>query len=136
MPTDFYDAHQRHFNDADTLYTSSRWANADHLFGLSAECGLKALMQSFGMMLQPNGAPTRDDRKHMDNLLPRYEHYRSGHAAGAQYALSLTTEFDNWSVNQRYDHQSNFSQSVVDPHQQAALTIRKLIQQAKLDGLL
>jgi hypothetical protein len=137
MSVDFFDAHQRHFKDADTLYDGSRWANADHLYGLSAECGLKALMQSFGMMLEPRGVPeNKADRKHMDHLLPRYEHYRAGHTAGAKYALSVTNEFDDWDISQRYEHQSIITETRVNPHKYAALTIRTLVKQTELDGLL
>lgn len=42
--SDFFNAHQRHWKDAELLYKEKRWANADHLYGLSAECGLKAVM--------------------------------------------------------------------------------------------
>jgi hypothetical protein len=49
MNTDFYDAHQRHWDDAELLYEKQRWANADHLYGMAAECGLKQLMLAFGM---------------------------------------------------------------------------------------
>jgi len=42
-PEDFLDAHERHWEDAELLFGNRRWANADHLYGLAAECGLKAL---------------------------------------------------------------------------------------------
>jgi hypothetical protein len=41
MNTDFLDAHERHHDDADHLHANARHANADHLYGVSAECGLK-----------------------------------------------------------------------------------------------
>ena len=31
---DFFDASQRHWDDAQSLYVAQRWANADHLYGL------------------------------------------------------------------------------------------------------
>ena len=46
---DFSDAHRRHWEDAELLHAYSRWANADQLYGFSAECGLKAVMQVLGM---------------------------------------------------------------------------------------
>lgn len=45
LGTDFVDAHERHWRDAELLWQHQRWANADQLYGLSAECGLKALMR-------------------------------------------------------------------------------------------
>lgn len=41
-PADFPDAHARHWQDAERLAQAGRWANADQLYGYSAECGLKA----------------------------------------------------------------------------------------------
>ena len=61
MPVNFRDAAERHWADAGYLLEDDRIANADHLFGLSAECALKALMLSLGMILGPKGAP-KDDR--------------------------------------------------------------------------
>jgi hypothetical protein len=136
VATDFKDAHDRHFADANTLYHANRWANADHLYGLSAECGLKALMVSFGMQLQTNGAPNKSDKEHINKLLPRYEAYRSGHHEGINYPLSQTNPFTNWDVNQRYDSQVGFTQSAVDPHQQGAKCIKQLVMKAQLAGLL
>ncbi len=43
MQADFLDAHERHWQDAELLLTNQRLANADHLYGMSAECGLKRL---------------------------------------------------------------------------------------------
>jgi hypothetical protein len=41
-------------------------ANAGQLFGLSAECALKAAMLSLGMTLRPDGTPA--DRQHCVHL--------------------------------------------------------------------
>lgn len=39
MPVDFRDAADRHFTDAGLLSQARRLANADHLYGVAAECG-------------------------------------------------------------------------------------------------
>ena len=44
MYIDFLDAYLRQWEDAEMLFGSERWATADHLYGLAAECGLKRLM--------------------------------------------------------------------------------------------
>lgn len=49
MSCDFADSCQRHWDDAERLFSSGRWANADHLYGFSAESALKRLMLAFGM---------------------------------------------------------------------------------------
>lgn len=130
---DFYDAHLRHLRDAEILYAQSRWANADHLYGFAAECGLKRLMQAFGMDVNN----MQDDKKHVSNIRNRYETYRSGRQAGAGYILPASfNSFSNpyWDVNQRYDHESYCNQAFVDPHKTAALHVKNLIDKAKKDG--
>ncbi|MEC5213052.1 hypothetical protein RCH06_001594, partial [Polaromonas sp. CG_9.5] len=57
MNADFLDAHHRHLRDADCLFSASHLANADHLYGMAAECGLKRLMIAFGMQTNDTGAP-------------------------------------------------------------------------------
>lgn len=70
MQADFLDAHQRHWQDAKLLFQAQRWANADHLFGMAAECGLKRLMQAFGMPFDSDGdRPAKlEDRKHANEV--------------------------------------------------------------------
>ena len=55
FPADFRDAHLRHWQDAELLFEHQRWANADQLYGLSAECGLKAVMRALGMPVGRHG---------------------------------------------------------------------------------
>ena len=137
MTADFRDAHDRHSVDAENLFKASRWANADHLFGLAAECGLKRLMQVFGMTVNAHGSPTDpSDRKHANDLWARYETYRVGHYAGTAYGLPDATPFSNWAVEQRYANQGGFDKNRVCPHRDGALAIRQLMSDALLAGLL
>lgn len=57
MPVDFRDAAERHWEDAEHLMNNDRLANADHLYGLSAECSLKAVMCALGMPIFSDGSP-------------------------------------------------------------------------------
>lgn len=138
MQADFLDAHERHWSDAECLLQAQRWANADHLYGISAECGMKRLMLAFGM---PYDA-TRDrpanmqDRVHADGIWARFESYRSGHALGVGYALPAQNPFGNWDISDRYGHQSNFDQPWAQGHQVGAQTVRSLITKAQTAGLL
>ncbi len=136
MTTDFQDAHHRHLKDADTLYNAQRWANADHLYGLSAECGLKALMVCFMLPSSGNNNLQNSDKKHIPSLLPRYESYRFGHHLGSNYLLPATNFFTDWDVSQRYANQGNFTQPIVAPHKQGAESVNTLIKQAQRDGLI
>jgi hypothetical protein len=138
MKTDFVDAHKRHWEDAEILFKKERWANADHLYGFSAECGLKALMRKFGMPWdRARGSPSQQkDRQHIDKIWDRYSSYQSGHVNGPGFATSTNNPFANWGASDRYANQSNFSQALVNSHQTGANEVRELIKKAQRDGLL
>ena len=138
MNTDFLDAQERHWADAELLYSQQRWANADHLYGMAAECGLKRLMLLFGMPFDVAGdrPSDRDDKVHADGIWTRYETYRSGHRNGPGYALALSDPFTNWHIGQRYAHQSHFDPAHVDPHRQGAEHVGQLVKKAIMDGLI
>lgn len=137
LPEDFLDAHERHYDDAQSLYAQRRWANADHLFGIAAECGLKALTVNF------KGTPlAKNERRHISEASKPtdawdiFESYRSGHVLAGRFALPVANPFTNWDVSQRYAGQSHFDQAVVDPHRDGANIVKNLINTARLEGLL
>ncbi|BDV00183.1 hypothetical protein TDMWS_02680 [Thermodesulfomicrobium sp. WS] len=138
MQTDYLDAHERHREDAELLFQTQHWANADHLYGIAAECGLKRLMLAFGMPYDTsNDRPAiGSDRKHADILWARYESYRCGHHLGAGYALTTPNPFDDWDVGQRYAHRSNFNRDRVEAHRSGAEAVGQLIQKARWEGLI
>lgn len=138
MNADFLDAHERHSQDADLLFNSQRWASADHLYGMAAECGLKRIMQAFGMQLNPKtGSPAlRDDWVHADGVWARFESYRSGHHQGASYALPTPSPFSDWHVSQRYADRSNFTASRAQSHKGGANLVMGLIKKAHFEGLI
>lgn len=138
MQADFLDAHERHWEDAEQLFKAGRWANADHLYGMAAECGLKRMMLAFGMPFdRPNNRPgRRSDRVHADGIWARYESYRCGHHQGASYALPSPNPFADWEVSQRYAHRSNFDQARVQAHQSGAHAVHELVKKARKEGLL
>lgn len=137
MKADFLDAHKRHWTDAETLFASGRYANADHLYAMATECGLKRLMVAFGMDVNPStGSPEeRDDREHADKIWVRFETYRCGHVNGTNYGLPTLNPFNKWKVSDRYVHQSNFNLASVQPHQEGAAAICELIKKAQREGL-
>lgn len=138
MKADFLDAHDRHWDDAERLFQYQRWANADHLYGIAAECGIKRLMLSFGMPFDiAKDRPDRDqDRQHANAVWTRFESYRCGHHRGASYTLPASNPFHDWEVSQRYAHQSDFDQSHAQSHQTGAQQVRNLVKKAQREGLL
>lgn len=138
MNSDFHDAHLRHWEDAEYLYLATRMANADHLYGLSAECGLKRLMLAFGMPVDSQRGDPRlsVDKKHADRLWDRYESYRSGYHSGSRYLLSGTNPFSNWNISHRYAARNHFPNIHVDAHRSGAKHVMSVVSTAVLDGLL
>jgi len=133
MPPDFYNAFQRHWRDAEYLYSDSRWPNADQLYAFSAECGLKCLMHKlFGMSISPM---LKQDKVHADKIWSRYEVYRVGRGATG-YDLPQPNPFDDWDATQRYAHDLNFNQIVVDKHKNGRQIVKGLIRKAILEGRL
>ena len=132
MNDDFFDAHKRHWEDAQLLEGNGRLANADQLYGVSAECGLKRLMIIFGM----NPIVSSADRVHADKVWNRFESYRSGHHQGANYTLPTVNPFLDWNVNQRYAHRSNVDSERLANHRTGTELVRELINKAIQDGLL
>ncbi len=138
MQADFLDAHERHWDDAERLLQAHRWANADHLYGMAAECGLKRMMLAFGMPYDAakDRPASQRDRVHADGVWEHFESYRSGYVQGTGYVLPANNPFLDWDVSDRYAHQSNFDQARAQAHQTGAQTIRDLIRQAQREGIL
>ncbi|MBF0420674.1 MAG: SAM-dependent methyltransferase [Magnetococcales bacterium] len=136
--SDFLDAYERHKHDAELLYQAQRWANADHLYGIAAECGLKYLMTVFGMAVDSSSGSPMDnrDKKHANGIWRRFESYRCGYSQGAGYALPPENPFKDWNVSDRYAHQSKFQQPRTEFHQIGVQIVTELIQKVRRDGLI
>ena len=134
-PADFHAAHLRHWRDAELLFEHRRWANADHLYGLSAECGLKALMVDLGMeVTEDDGRPARPEhRQHVNALWSEFISFAIGNSFQYLDMLPDGEPFDDWSTADRYAHGSHFSDAGVSPHRSAADAVRKMMQTAQLD---
>ena len=136
MATDFLDSHHRHWHDAELLFREERWANADQLYGLAAECGLKRLMIEFGMPHDSSGPSERKDKVHVNRLWRRFEDYRSGHSVGPAFSLPQGEPFEDWSIEQRYAATDEISEGQVQAHRTACEMTRALVKMATMQGLL
>lgn len=128
---DFADAHRRHLEDAELLHDGSRWANADHLYGLSAECGLKAVMSIHGIPIEG-----KKYRKHVPDLWSVFEGFARGHSGKAYLKLLPDgVPFADWSIDGRYANRRDFESGNVMPHRDAARRIRLVVQNAEQDRM-
>jgi hypothetical protein len=137
MP-DYDDAAQRHWDDANHLLDANRLPNADQLFGLSAECALKAIMLALGMKMR-NNKPEDKRHGHINVLWDEFISFANDRNQ-AQYANSLAdgsaNPFTNWSVHQRYDHGGTIVMQTAHAHQAAARQAHHCLVQARVDGLI
>ena len=134
-PADFADAHHRHWEDAEVLFADDRWANADQLYGFSAECGLKAVMQVLGMPVDDQGKPPPAYSKHVQTLWPVFVTFATNRN-GARFLSRLPSEtpFDDWSHHDRYAADGHFRRDNVEPHREAARGVIPMVQLAIQSG--
>ena len=131
VPEDFSNAASRYWLDANFLHNDSRLATADHLFGVSAECALKAVMVSL------SGAKLlRRYKVHLPYIWDEFIAYMPSSGTNAYASFLAANPFTSWDVGDRYGHDSAFPQTRVDNHRNAALQAQKVLEQAKLDGVL
>ena len=130
--TDFADAHRRHWEDAELLHDHGRWANADQLYGFSAECGLKSVMRILGMDTDEIGRPEAPaHRKHVQFLWPEFISFAE-EKGGARYLGHLPHDapFQDWSHNDRYASRGHFSEAGTMRHREAARKILAMVELA------
>ena len=136
MSTDFLDASERHFADAELLESQGRPHNADHLFGFSAECSLKAVMVRLGHPVDLDGSPQKH-KNHVDALWVKFQSFSSG-LLDAKYVVHVppSNPFANWKAEQRYWGRAAFGAPDLAAHRAAARHCRLLLDELILDGVL
>lgn len=136
---DFRAAARRHYLDAAFLLSDSRVPNADHLAGLAAECGLKAILEGWygatlsSDFLEWNGKTVRS---HVKGLWGEVATGLAGRA-GATLALLLQgpVPFANWDVSDRYSDGTAVSDQSARHHVGKAREVIEILEQAILDGV-
>jgi hypothetical protein len=109
-----------------------RWANASHLFGLSAECSLKALIR----MHAPN-KKFSGKNGHLPELWTETMHLAPFMQENGKLHNALTqvkNQFSSWQVAQRYAAETSFAPAIVDQEKGGAELIRSLLKE-RLQGL-
>ena len=132
---DYNDSAARHLYDADVLLgqTPQRLANASHLFGVSAECALKAIARQFHPNVRLGG---RDG--HIPNLFTELLNVSpaiAGNAALARSIGALQSNFASWQISERYVSQGAFAANRV-LQEQAGAKAAHLLMQNCLGGLI
>lgn len=141
MKTDFKNAYERHQQDADSLFDRRRYANADHLYGLAAECALKAVMVGLDPNLVDKNGDflNQTDKKHIDKLWGHFRLFLQGRNASSLliHISSSNSPFNKWTVNSRYAHQKTFNKGNVLSHKKTVNdSIAGLMLEARTKGIL
>lgn len=123
LPADFLDAMDRHWQDAELLHSSERLANADHLYGLSAECGLKALFEQDGNRIEGR------TRCHIDRLWGKCGSLADGRAESTSDFNPADNPFDDWRIGDRYAHRREIIRGrQLQRHRSGAEQVRTMIE--------
>ena len=134
MTIHFGKAAKRHLRDCHSLLSQQRHANADQLAGLAAECGLKAILEVFGI-LTARADPPPKLKKHVNELWDEFFAQISGRRAiTVGTFLPRQNPFANWDVAQRYDDVGCDHRPTVHDHAQIAGSIMSLLQEIKTQG--
>lgn len=139
---DFQGASKRHYKDAELLITNKRIANAGHLFGFAAECGIKALLVAYGLETDPRTGDIKETARpsryktHVNTLINNVQTF----AGSRQYSKYLgmmpnLKAFSNWDTGHRY-----WNEAAIPPShsrwRDAAREVIQMLDQAKLDGVI
>lgn len=123
LTEDFLDAMDRHWRDAELLRSGERLANADHLYGLSAECGLKALLEQDGNRIEGR------TRCHINELWRECGSLADGRAESTSDFNPEANPFDDWRINDRYAHHGEIIRGrQLQRHRSGAEQVRTMIE--------
>jgi len=122
LADDFGQAAHRYWNDAERLFSQNSLPTADHLYGLSAECALKAIIN------KPNCSKSLWG--HMPQLWNEFlQHPDNPFAQSAP-----PNPFSIWCIDHRYAADLHFTQNRVQDHKKGASDAMKLLQQLRTNG--
>lgn len=121
MPEAFPDAALRHWYDAVFLEADKRLPNADQLFGIAAECAIKAALVQLPAFAA-DGTLTKHYREHVDVLWARVPLQGVLHKRFPNLVAVLKpgNQFSDWNVDQRYESDSATDSAVMLRHREAA----------------
>lgn len=128
-------AAKRHYDDAKYLNGDGRVVNAGQLYGLAAECCIKAVLMS-----QPNCTINPRDVGHINQAISsRYINQLSisvqGRSSQNYYAMIPNIQyFGRWRIAHRYWEDSAIPNDIED-WQTAAREARLMLDQAIVDGV-
>lgn len=132
----FREAALRAYDDARRLERHapppSRLGTIDHLYGIAAECALKAVLEGLGAFV-PNPYPPKPFKVHIEQLWDEYATFVSGRAAA--FVLPPVNAFSAWKADHRYEGDATFSAGRLAVHHEGAITAMLVLDQAISAGV-
>jgi hypothetical protein len=121
---DYRSAAVRHFRDGNFLFEDRRFPNADQLFGLAAECGLKWALTEVPSDFK-KGRTNQPLRVHINVLWHRFpcQSLQRLFPRLAGLLASRWQPFEDWSADQRYWPEGYIDDNTCRRHQNAARRI-------------
>lgn len=138
----FHGAALRHHVDAGLLHQNQRDANAGHLYGFVAECGIKSLLVAGGLTTDTDGDIIKvrartDFRWHVDKLanqIAQVQTFLEGRQmAGYLACIPDIGNFSDWKTDHRYYDEASIPASLVK-WCAAASQVMTMLDAAKADG--
>ena len=125
---EFAAAHRRHWEDAEFLSGDGRWPNADHLYGMSAECGLKTIIKSFGIPITRKSGY----KSHVNEIRPKFRTLVKNRNE-MQYVMA-DEPFSDWSIGDRYTDGGHIDRTTAIRHREAAKLVLTKLEGTAADG--
>ena len=117
---DYLVSARRHCKDADTLVNAAGRPNAGQLYGLSVECGLKALLVDMGVSVGADRTIADAFRRHLPHLVNDMATLPDGRPASTLHAaVPHLTKMHDWRIEHRYWRAKDLPLDSL-PHWQAA----------------
>jgi hypothetical protein len=128
---DFHNSAHRHYRCGDILCDRSEHAEADHLYGLAAECALKRILEQAG--LRKNDG--KDLKVHVNKLWSE----TISRLADQKYTLLISylsqgNKFSDWDISRRYHPDKTITEDVMSKHKLSANVIFRFLSEFVLSG--
>ena len=129
MAENFKESAYRMYADAETLAVGGQLGTPDHLYGLAAECALKAVLVEIGVISIPMTQQQKNTYKvHADEIWNEYLTAISGRTA---LSVNSTNPFSGWRVQHRYEPNASFNRTRLEAHRNGAKEAMSALESAR-----